>query len=866
MVHVDLAGPMSVESLGGARYAMLVVDAATRLRMLYPLRAKSQVPKYMEECEADMRALLDGRSIKALRTDNGGEFISSALSKWCKQRGILQTFTAPHASQQNGLAERSIRTVMNMTRCLLEQSGLDKRFWAEAMNTAVYLINRLPTAALDGDTPYHAAFGKHARMDHLRMFGCLAYVHVYDGQRKKIDPKAWRGILVGYDPHNRTCYRVYDPSTGTVKRSVHVSFDEKVFPAKIGLPAEIKMPSCVWTSPSVGDDEAGSGQDGGGQDHGGNNDGNNGGNGGGGDYEQEERVWKWSQQVEQQAGNLGRAFQDGRYVSRRGKEQPQHAHVAIDHALAAAEAMSGDPSSYKEAMKSPDATKWKGAADEEYNSLLGNGTWTVCKLPPGANAIGSRWVFKTKRDETGEIVRYKARFVAQGFSQVPGQDYLETYAPVAKLSSIRTVLSIAAAKGLVLRQADVVTAFLQSPVTEEIYVKQPEGYEQYGPNGEELVCRLHKSLYGLKQSPRNWHHVFDKWLKEYGLKPCDADPCVYVLIYPSGEMLILTVYVDDVVVAGGNPEIVERFLRAMAGKFDIKDLGQLKWLLGMDVKITELAAAEKSKKRAIEIEIHQTAYIDRVAEHYGMAKCKSASTPAEGILPRYDHGKPDSEYRSLVGSLMYAAMVTRPDIAYAVQALARHLNAPGPEHWVAAKRVLRYLRGTRDLGIKYGPDGSSHVVLHGYADADWAGDPYTRRSTTGYVFMISGGCVSWMSKLQPTVALSSAEAEYMAVCAAVQEAIHMRSLLRDLGCQQDQPTIIFEDNQGCIALSENPVHHKRTKHIEIRYHFTRERVESGEVVLKYVATEHQLADMLTKALHSYRMSILRNRTLGYKSE
>ena len=222
---------------------------------------------------------------------------------------------------------------------------------------------------------------------------------------------------------------------------------------------------------------------------------------------------------------------------------------------------------------------------------------------------------------------------------------------------------------------------------------------------------------------------------------------------------------------------------------------------------------------------------------------------------------------SIVGSLLYAAMITRPDITYAVQALGRHLQASGKEHVIAAKRVLRYLKGTKDLALVYEArgDGKGQPSIIGFSDADWGGDRDTRRSTTGYLFMIeeTGGAISWASKLQPTVALSSAEAEYMAACAAVQEAIHLRLLMRGLGFEQKGATVIFEDNQGCIALSDNPVFHKRSKHIDIRYHFIRERVANKEITLKYVATEHQLADMLTKGLPKPRVNVLRSPVLGH---
>ena len=246
-----------------------------------------------------------------------------------------------------------------------------------------------------------------------------------------------------------------------------------------------------------------------------------------------------------------------------------------------------------------------------------------------------------------------------------------------------------------------------------------------------------------------------------------------------------------------------------------------------------------------------------------MEHCKSVATPTDGVLSRGD-GRVDGEYMCLVGSLLYSAMVTRPDIACAVQSLSRHMQAAGPEHWMAGKRVLRYLRGTRELGIKYGAMARGDSTrLEGYCDADWAGDVDTRRSTTAYIFMIAGGAVSWASKLQTTVALSSTEAEYMAACAAVQEAVHLRQLLGDVGYEQEGASVIYEDNQGCIWLANNPVVHKRSKHIDIRHHFTREKVESGEVRLEYVATEHQLADLLTNALHRVRLEVLRSQVLGY---
>ena len=491
-------------------------------------------------------------------------------------------------------------------------------------------------------------------------------------------------------------------------------------------------------------------------------------------------------------------------------------------------------------------------------------------------------MFKTKLDQQGRVARYKARLVAQGFSQVPGRDFLETYAPVARPSSIRTMMAMATEQDWHLDQMDVDTAYLYAPVEEEIYMRQPVGKEQLGPNGEQLVCRLKKSLYGLKQSGRNWNQVIGSWLTEYGLTASDADPCVYTQHSGSSSAsgstrpyinLVVALYVDDLLITGQDRGEVDRFKNAISQAFKMKDLGAVSFLLGMEVV----------RDRAVRtLQIKRTAYVKQVLQRFGMDGCKPVSTPAESAQSKSaQHGASegvsqepskqraggqDTEYMALVGSTLYAATMTRPDISFAVQSLSRHLQKPGPEHWAAGKRVLRYLQGTAELGITYSGGSSGAVTgiqLVGYCDADWGGDSDSRRSTTAYVFQVSGGSVSWASKLQHTVALSSAEAEYMAASAAVQEAVYLRQLLFDLGQPQHMATVLFEDNQGCIAMAANPVLHKRSKHIDIRYHFVRERVASGEIELRYIPTQQQQADLLTKALSKERVESLRAGVLGH---
>ena len=428
---------------------------------------------------------------------------------------------------------------------------------------------------------------------------------------------------------------------------------------------------------------------------------------------------------------------------------------------------------------------------------------------------------------------------------------------MARISTVRLVLAIACFFDLELHQLDVDTAFLHADVEEEIYMSQPEGYEETGPNGEKMVCKLLKSIYGLKQAPRNWNKDVDKFLRKIGFVPSSVDPCLYIKVESNGDITIIVLYVDDLVVATSSMRLVNQFKEAIKGHYKMKDLGELRWVLGMEVR---------RDRKARTLEIIQTAYIDQLLARFGMKDCNPASTPISvKSLPRLTD-KPSSEYRSLVGGLLYAAMVTRPDINFAVQLLGRHLQGSNKTHWQAGMQVLAYLKGTRNLGIMYGrsPD-KDRMIMTGYSDADWGGDEATARSTTGYIFSVCGGPINWSSKLQPTVAKSTAESEYMAASAAAQEAIYMRQLLEDLTFKQDGATVIYEDNTGAIALTENPVHHQRTKHINIRYHFIRERVESGEIKLIHVPSAEQLADILTKPLAKPQIMRLRGRVLGYNT-
>jgi hypothetical protein len=495
-----------------------------------------------------------------------------------------------------------------------------------------------------------------------------------------------------------------------------------------------------------------------------------------------------------------------------------------------------EPSSYNEALQSEHADLWKAAADDEMASILTNDTWEVVEPPPGANIIGSRWVFKVKYDTSGNVSRFKARLVAQGYKQVEGLDYNEVFAPVSKYTTIRTMMALVAAEDMEMELLDIKTAFLNGTLQEEVYLKHPPGYPQ-GPPG--TVLRLKKTLYGLKQAPRAWHQRLDAELHNIGFTPSAADPGLYISTKDNNRAYLM-VYVDDILIASASKSLINTVKTKLSSAFDARDMGAATAYLGMKIE------RDRGSRK---IKLTQTLMTQELVAKYNMEDCKTKATPlSPSIKLSAEEGDPlDTDkfpYSQLVGSLMYIAVCTRPDISYSVGALARYMAKPTTVHWQAAKGVLRYLAGTADFGITF---GSTTDGLIGYCDADYAGDTDTRRSTTGYMFLMGGGAVSWSSKRQQTIAASTTEAEYMAAAAAVKEALWLRNLLADFNIQIT-PVTLFADNQSAIKLLRNPISSLRSKHIDVIHHFARERVMKGDVMFSYIRTDDMLADMLTKAL------------------
>lgn len=501
-----------------------------------------------------------------------------------------------------------------------------------------------------------------------------------------------------------------------------------------------------------------------------------------------------------------------------------------------------EPKSYKEAINSSKFTNWINAMNEEMNSLHVNQTWTLVPKPVDCSLVDCKWLFKVKNEV--DSVRYKARLVAKGFTQKEGIDYTEIFAPVVKFTTVRIMLALVAHFNWELKQMDVKTAFLHGELNEKIFMKQPEGF--IDKRHPDYVCLLHKSLYGLKQSPRQWNKRFDACMLSLKFTRSAYDPCLYFKVNMQNPVFLL-IYVDDMLLVSPCMKTIDHLKNCLSEQFDMKYLGDARRILGMDIT--------RDRKNGT-LFLNQTSYVKKILEKFSMIDAKAVTVPlaAHFLLSKDQSPKTETEMKSMksvpysnaIGSVMYLMVSTRPDIAYAVSCLSRYMSNPGMTHWEALKWLLRYLKGSVDIGINFSKcvDG---VKLVGYVDSNYANDRDKRKSTTSYVFTLCGSCISWKSQLQHIVALSTTESEYVAATEALKEAIWLKGLIHEIGFLKDN-VVVFSDSQSSIQLCKNPVFHDRTKHIDVKFHFIRDIVEKGIVNLEKIPSEFNPADMGTKCL------------------
>ena len=838
-VHADLWGSPTVpQSLGNCHYFLSIIDDHSRKVWIYFLKTKDQAFDRF----ADWKTLVEkqsGLKVKTLRTDNGLEFCNKRFDDLCSDQGIARHKTIPYTPQQNGVVERMNRTVLERVRSMLDESGLPKVFWAEAANTAVYLINRTPSAALQNEIPEEIWSKTVPQFGHLKKFGCVCYHHSDEG---KLQPRAKKGIFIGY-PTGVKGYKVWSLEDKRSIISTNVTFKEdECYKDLKGKSSEHKESNTNFLDIELSISKE-KDMSSGGESQEANQD----------SVVNTDVIAVESSDSEEdlsdQEGSGGEAVTGSYQLARdRSRREPKPPKKLDDYVyLACMVAEDGDmvePSDYKSAMRDPHRKKWILASDDEMDSLQRNHTWDLVKKPKGRAIIGCKWIYKRKPGILGvEDPRYKGRLVAKGYAQKEGVDYNEIFSPVVKHVSIRYLMSIVVQEDMELEQLDVKTAFLHGDLEEEIYMTQPEGYEEKGK--EDWVCRLRKSLYGLKQSPRQWNKKFDEFMKEIDFKRSCHDQCVYIKRV-GGVFVYLLLYVDDMLLASKDMTIINNIKDQLSSRFEMKDLGAARKILGIEI------IRDRAKGTLI---LSQESYMEKVLKTYSMENAKSVNTPigAHFKLMSADpkRVRVDEEYmRSVpycnaVGSLMYGMIGTRPDLAYPVGLVSRFMSDPVREHWDAVKWILRYVNGTRRMSLKF--ERAEEFKIVGFCDSDFGGDLDRRRSISGYTFL-SGGCaISWRSSLQKVVALSTTESEYISLTEASKEAIWLMGLSEEFGYKQANIEI-FCDSQSARALAKNNVHHERTKHMARKLSFVRELVEKGEVQVSKVHTDKNLADTFTKVL------------------
>uniref|UniRef100_A0A2N9FTN5 Integrase catalytic domain-containing protein n=1 Tax=Fagus sylvatica TaxID=28930 RepID=A0A2N9FTN5_FAGSY len=932
-IHCDLWGPAPVASVQNFKYYVIFVDDHTRYTWLYPLKHKSDFFNTFLTFQRMVENQFE-RKIQIFQCDGGGEFSLQAFLTHLNMCGIVQHVSCPGTPEQNGVAERKHRHIVETGLTMLFHARLPKNLWIEAFMTAVYLINRLPSSKLAMDTPFFKLNGVHPDYNSLKVFGCRCFPYLRDYAKNKFEPKSYPCIFIGYSPLHKG-YRCLHPPTKRVYLSRHVVFDEGILP--------YTDPRALFSSTST--------------------------DGSISTYAECVTGFLSSPQVNQPhtftesstpittvpASSTSSLFDTPPPNSSHIPSQPNESSSPVQPspgpttlsapstpsssvpstplsgvspeqntqgsalspladsgpvlpiALASAPtepAPSDNSSSALDAsgtaIPSPPATDsflpgtlyidlgvdplpntatapsqstnthpmvtrskahahqchislkpidptepksmksalqnlhWQQAMRDELHALHQNKTWSLVPRQADMNIVGSRWVFKTKLKSDGSIERFKARLVAKGYNQLEGLDFHETFSPVIKPTTIRLVLSLAITKGWSLRQLDVKNAFLHGHLKEVVYMEQPPGFSD--PINPTHVCHLHKAIYGLKQAPRAWFDRFSSFLLQIGFYCSPADSSLFVF-RSSSHTILLLVYVDDIIVTSDHPSHLSTLITKLSSEFAMKDLGPLNYFLG--VQVSHFGGG---------LFLSQHKYAKEILAKASMTDCKPIGTPLAQKHHLQLEGGPlvnATNYRSIVGALQYLTL-TRPDLTHAVNLVCQFMHQPSTTHFQAVKRILRYLQGTVDYGIRL--LSHSSLTLYGFSDADWAGCPDTRRSTTGYCIYLGANCISWASKKQVTVSRSSAEAEYRAMASAAAELTWLTYLLRDLGLSSHSSPVLFCDNTSALHMTVNPVFHARTKHIELDYHFVREKVAAGALTTRYVPSQSQIADLFTKAV------------------
>lgn len=676
LIHSDVCGPMQTPSLSGNIYFITFIDDYSRMCWVYFLRNKLEAFRVFKKFKA-MGELQCGYHVKKLRTDRGGEFISNDFAKFCEDLGIERQLTVAYSPQQNGVVERKNRTVVEMAKCMIHEKKLLYNLWCEVVNTSVYLLNRSPTKALENITPFEKFNGRNPGIKHLKVFGSVCYPLIPGNLRHKLEATSAIGVFIGYGVCEKG-YRILNPTTQKVLLSRDVIFDENgKWDWEKRKVKEVCIPLFASKPLDMGRmDER---------------------------LESQDQVISDGSQIEVRHSPVTNFGDSSSLLSTPQYDDTPLRYRNLSEIYERCYLCIVEPECFDEATQDE---AWKKAMENEMNMIEKNQTWELVRRPSDKPVIGVKWVYKTKLNLDGSVQKNKARLVAKGYAQKPGIDYNETFAPMARLDTIRTLIALAAKNNWKLYQLDVKSSFLNGVLEEKVYVDQPDGFIVQGV--EDKVYKLHKALYGLKQAPRAWCGEIDSYLAQCGFKRSISEATLYTKCRKDSDMIIVSIYVDDIVYTGNSQELLQEFKTDMMHKYEMIDLGLLHHFLGIRVMQTEYC-----------IFIHQRKYASTLLKRFGLQDCKPVSIPLvpNGKLRKDDDSgaADEAQYRKIVGSLLYFT-ATRLDIMYVACLLARFMHCPTNKHYGIVKRVLRYIQGTLDFGLEYKKGEGS--VLVGFCDSD----------------------------------------------------------------------------------------------------------------------------------------------------
>jgi len=825
IIHTDLCGPIEPDTWDNKRYIATFTDGFSGFLMVSLLTYKSELFENLRDYVTQAETKFNLK-VSKIRCDRGGEYMSADLKDWCREKGIILDYSPPATPQLNSTAERTNRVLLERARALIFEGNVDKKLWGEAVYTATHLLNRSPKSWLNC-TPYEKWYDKTPNLKYLQIFGSMAYAKNLK-HLKKLDERCQKYTLVGYASN---AYRLWDAKDEKIIVSRDVAFikpsNNKLLDAEnVCDPFEDLFKR--EESESEKSDENLS------------------------ENEVEMHQDETEEEIHQNNANEteGEPLQNIQNETEEENLQKEQNEVATRAGRVTKQTQFyGDPVpsscillTFSDAVTGPDGHKWKTAIDDEINSLAENEVYKLVdeKEAKGAKVLSNRWVFRIK--DNGQ---YKARLCVRGNEQKEDDfDYEEIFSPVTNESSIKIMFALALQYNYKILKFDVKCAFLYGNLEENVFMKIPEGYTKY----KNKIFKLLKALYGLKQSPLQWFKRLTDFLAKCGLKQLKSDRCVF---RNTKGTLWLAIHVDDGLVVYKNVDEKNHLVKAMQREFKLTLEENPTCYLNI-----------KIEAKGDTLKLSQEAYANSIINSFNMSDCKPVSTPMEPgqMIERTGNSADDFPYRQAVGSLLYLSNKTRPDISFAVSYASRHMEKPEKNDIDIIKRILRYLRGTTGDGVMFERSTESELTLSAFCDASYADDLITRRSTSGYMVLLNDNPVSWASRRQPIVATSTTESEYIALADTLKNLLFLKSFIEELTDKQVR-CILKEDNQGTIRVVKKGQFNRRSKHIDVRYHYVHEKFSEGFFKIQYCPSSEQLADMLTKPLPKLKFTSLRDRVV-----